>query len=1471
MIALPNWETDYIQSKISSSGEPYEYPMLRSMAERLNPGDLVLDVGANIGNHTLYLAAITGCVVHSFEPNASLCNALKLSVQQNALSESVYVHNTGVGSVSGKAKFANEDSSNLGGQSLSLTADENADIEIIRLDDQSFDRRVSAIKIDVEGMEIDVLEGASSLIKRDKPLLYVECQTKADFEVISKNLADKGYVYRQSYNATPTHLFIHRAALNETDGPETTAFELRADLYDRDDELHNTRESLNLANLKYRQVNEQAKALKSKLEEAAERERERQKQIAMLTEQRDLAQQSLFFVLRKNVHRLMRQVRTPGGMLNLLRRVAKRLLRLPVFFVTRARKKLYKPTRLSSADVSIVPPRDLEKLNTVELRGKPQKQLKVACIMDDFTYSSYEPECQLYQLTPRNWLAELEECVPELLLIESAWRGKDGVWGSKVGHTSRELQEIVKWCRERGVPTAFWNKEDPVHFETFLNTARLFDFVYTTDIDCVPRYKASLGHNEVYFLPFACQPLAHNPLEKYERKDAFCFAGAYYVRYPERTKDLEEFIQTLPKFRPFDIYDRNYGKDDPNYAFPEAFHSHIVGTLPFSEIDKAYKGYRYAINLNSIKQSQTMFARRVYELLGSNTLTVSNFSRGLRLMFGDLVRSSDNGQQLVSELESLESGKNVDRIRLAALRKVLSEHTYEARFAYIVSKVSGEERKVILPSFCMVGLARSEHEVVRLYEQWERQKGIDKKLTIIIGPKLNESVITAIPSNDARITWMHCEKVKELSLRDISGGCGWTAGISCNDYYGPNFLLDMALATRYTNAKVIGKGTLYEWCDGDCQLVGAGEEYSYAVELPARSSSICEEAASEISAYSWVNGLDAWEYSLQSQLSIDRFNYCRSAPAESSLALLEEKVDDLELDVGVPLNVMNEVSESALPMDNIESGNHALTGAFLAGMITRKHSYMYHHCQHDTFTDTPTKLSLSKNPLIEAEIDGQYLSIVSRLADGGHEYIYCPESISLDRLASDVKDIRGDGLPLHLEVDPGLSVSLVIIFLDSSGEKLSHAIEPANKNNLFKVPEAATSIRLGIRIYSNGITTLRRLVFGMKNLEPSRVFGKSDVLLITNNYPSYDDLYRNGFVHSRVKGYREYGTKVDVFRFRPDEATRWSEFEGIDLITGPQEVLANMLASGQYRHILVHFLDELMWGVISEYIEKYKVTVWLHGAEIHPWHRRRFNILDQLQEKKAKQESDQRTKFWEKLLKEPHENLHFVFVSETFAKEVMEDYGVSLTDISYSIIHNPINTNLFSYTEKTSDQRKKILSIRPYASRQYANDLSVEMIVGLSKDEVFHELEFRIIGDGPLFDEVTKPIQDFPNVIVEKRFVAQNEIATLHKNYGIFLCPTRWDSQGVSRDEAMSSGLVPITNAVAAIPEFVDGDSGILCAPESPIEMAHKLKYLLQNEEAFLALSRSAAQRVNKNLSFSTVIPKELSLFEVGTQKSNLI
>ena len=246
---------------------------------------------------------------------------------------------------------------------------------------------------------------------------------------------------------------------------------------------------------------------------------------------------------------------------------------------------------------------------------------------------------------------------------------------------------------------------------------------------------------------------------------------------------------------------------------------------------------------------------------------------------------------------------------------------------------------------------------------------------------------------------------------------------------------------------------------------------------------------------------------------------------------------------------------------------------------------------------------------------------------------------------------------------------------------------------------------------------------------------------------------------------------------------------------------------------------------------------------------------------KAKKESEVRMAFWKEIFSEISDyNIHFIFVSNYFANEIFEDNKIILPKDRYRIIHNCIDTDLFNYTEKSPEQRKKILSIRPYANRKYANDLTVQAILELSKRPYFNELEFTLIGNGELFDETLKPLKKFKNVNMYKKFLRQEEIAAMHKQYGLFLTPTRMDAQGVSRDEAMSSGLVPITNAVTAIPEFVDDTCGILAPGEDYMEMANGIEKLYYNAELFQLMSKNAAHRVRGQSSWEQTIKKEEAL-----------
>ncbi len=123
-------------------------------------------------------------------------------------------------------------------------------------------------------------------------------------------------------------------------------------------------------------------------------------------------------------------------------------------------------------------------------------------------------------------------------------------------------------------------------------------------------------------MPFACQPAIHNPVATVERQAAVMFAGAFYRRYPERNQDLESMVDELAPVYDIDIYDRNFGSELEDYRFPDRYAEHIRGTLAPGDVPEAYKRYRFGLNMNSVKQSTTMFARRVFELMGSGTLVL---------------------------------------------------------------------------------------------------------------------------------------------------------------------------------------------------------------------------------------------------------------------------------------------------------------------------------------------------------------------------------------------------------------------------------------------------------------------------------------------------------------------------------------------------------------------------------------------------------------------------------------------------------------------------------------------------------------------------------------------------------------------------------------------------------------------------------------------------------------------------------
>lgn len=369
------------------------------------------------------------------------------------------------------------------------------------------------------------------------------------------------------------------------------------------------------------------------------------------------------------------------------------------------------------------------------LKTKKIKELKIAAILDEFSYNCFKYECNLLVIEPDNWLDIFESEQPDIFLCESAWSGADNErrpWKGKIYSSvnfSKEnrtvLLSILSYCQEHGIPTVFWNKEDPSHYDdkihNFVDTAVKFDHIFTTAEECVERYKEEYGQKSVHTLMFATQPKLFNPIEKYNRTDEVIFAGSWYVYHEERCREMEEiFDKILDSGKKLVIYNRYYGDSDPNHVFPKKYEPYIRPALPFEEIDKAYKGSEIALNITTVTESETMFARRVFELASCNTAIISNYSAGIEKVFGDNIIFTDR------ELDF----SNLEEKKAANLENVLTYHTYSNRLEQMLNDIGYEyllEDRSVSIYYCI----ENKDGLEKAIKNFQNITYIDKYLKII--------------------------------------------------------------------------------------------------------------------------------------------------------------------------------------------------------------------------------------------------------------------------------------------------------------------------------------------------------------------------------------------------------------------------------------------------------------------------------------------------------------------------------------------------------------------------------------------------------------------------------------------------------------------------------------------------------------------------------------------------------------------
>ena len=199
---------DHIQRIIRETSAFYELEMLADMLLLITEGDLIVDCGANIGNHSIFLAGAAEATVIALEPFRHCFDILDRNIALNDLDGRVLPMPLACGAKCGTGRIIPGEPANLGQTRVSTAAkDRGVEVEIIPLDDLKLPAPVRMLKIDVEGMEAEVLRGASRILKEDGPIIYAEAFNDNALAEISMVIRPFGYNPTFRFNATPTYRF----------------------------------------------------------------------------------------------------------------------------------------------------------------------------------------------------------------------------------------------------------------------------------------------------------------------------------------------------------------------------------------------------------------------------------------------------------------------------------------------------------------------------------------------------------------------------------------------------------------------------------------------------------------------------------------------------------------------------------------------------------------------------------------------------------------------------------------------------------------------------------------------------------------------------------------------------------------------------------------------------------------------------------------------------------------------------------------------------------------------------------------------------------------------------------------------------------------------------------------------------------------------------------------------------------------
>ena len=340
-------------------------------------------------------------------------------------------------------------------------------------------------------------------------------------------------------------------------------------------------------------------------------------------------------------------------------------------------------------------------INQDHIGNGPFAKLKIALVTDYLTAACLSYECRVRCLTPDNYDSVLREWKPDFIFVESAFHGYRWSWSYKLARCSgfftinylRDFKALTALAREMKIPAVFWNKDDGVFFDTFIDAALLCDFIYTADANSVKRYREAVGFadKKTGLLQMAIQHRNHRFKGFSFCRKSMCFVGSYYSHMlNERSVFLNEvFSACAKKNLPVDVYNRNSFRLSRklDFDFPQYPNLTMLPNLSNEKTADVYRQYNVSLNVNSITDSPTMCSRRLLEILACGGIIATNRSLAVESLFRDyctVINSRDEAMEMLPSMIDCPSADNLEKAE-AGSRFVAENFTWEKRIEQLTA------------------------------------------------------------------------------------------------------------------------------------------------------------------------------------------------------------------------------------------------------------------------------------------------------------------------------------------------------------------------------------------------------------------------------------------------------------------------------------------------------------------------------------------------------------------------------------------------------------------------------------------------------------------------------------------------------------------------------------------------------------------------------------------------------------------